>query len=55
MIRGSRLDEHGRASPHPIKFAHVDMGNCMGDMPKITYPNPLFAFIAAYIVPRLGK
>jgi len=53
MMRGSRMDEHGNSSTHPLKFAHVDIGGSMGDHPKVTYPNPLYAFIATFIVPRL--
>ncbi len=46
-MRGSRMDEHNSSSSHPIKFAHVDFAYAMGDAgPKITYPNPLFAFIS---------
>lgn len=53
LIQGSRLDEHGSDSELPIAYTHLDIGDAMGAFPHVSFPNPLVALIATYIVPRI--
>ncbi|TKR67010.1 hypothetical protein L596_023227 [Steinernema carpocapsae] len=48
----SRIDEHGNDSEKPLKYSHLDIGSAMGDMPDVTYPNPLVALVAHHVIPR---
>ncbi|KAI6242053.1 CYTOSOL-AP domain-containing protein [Aphelenchoides fujianensis] len=52
LMRGSRLDEHGTESKHPIKYSHMDIGSAMGDYPGVSYPSPLLALVAHHLLPR---
>uniref|UniRef100_A0A8R1XZR3 CYTOSOL_AP domain-containing protein n=1 Tax=Onchocerca volvulus TaxID=6282 RepID=A0A8R1XZR3_ONCVO len=54
LLKGSRLDEHGCDSQTPIAYTHIDMGDCMGSHPKVSYPNPLLALAATYIFPHIN-
>ncbi|VDM99029.1 unnamed protein product [Thelazia callipaeda] len=49
LIRGSTLDKHGCDSQLPIPFTHIDMGDCMGAHPQVSYPNPLLALAATSV------
>uniref|UniRef100_A0A914WL62 Cytosol aminopeptidase domain-containing protein n=1 Tax=Plectus sambesii TaxID=2011161 RepID=A0A914WL62_9BILA len=53
MLMGSRLDEHGTDSAHPIKFTHIDLGGSEGPFPGTSNAAPLVALSAKYIVPRV--
>ncbi|KAI1720776.1 cytosol aminopeptidase family, catalytic domain-containing protein [Ditylenchus destructor] len=53
LMSGSRLDENGLNSPHPLKYTHVDIGSSMGSYPDTTFPAPLLALIAHHILPRV--
>ncbi|PAV86152.1 hypothetical protein WR25_24453 isoform B [Diploscapter pachys] len=46
LMMGSRIDEHGNDSPHPLKFSHMDLGSCQGDHPDTSFPNPLLTLVA---------
>ncbi|KAK0418847.1 hypothetical protein QR680_013805 [Steinernema hermaphroditum] len=48
----SRIDEHGLDSDKPLKYSHLDIGSAMGDMPDVTFPNPLVALVAHHVIPR---
>lgn len=50
LIMGSRLDEHGCDSEHPLKFTHIDMGSASGEHPETSFPNPLVSLVADLIL-----
>ncbi|VDM58986.1 unnamed protein product [Angiostrongylus costaricensis] len=49
LIMGSRLDEHGCDSEHPLMFTHIDMGSAPGEHPETSFPNPLVTLMAGYV------
>ncbi|KAJ1368839.1 Cytosol aminopeptidase, catalytic domain [Parelaphostrongylus tenuis] len=52
LIMGSRLDEHGCDSNHPLKFTHIDMGAAPGEHPETSFPNPLVTLMADLILSK---
>jgi len=53
LIQGSRLDENGLDSKHPLKYTHIDIGSSMGNYPATTFPCPLLTLVAHHILPRV--
>ena len=53
LIMASGLDAHGRNSPAPLRYTHIDMAGRTGPWPGQPNAAPVAALAAHYVLPKL--